>query len=87
MRIVLTCCSIALDTYNIPIKYDGMDDDVEWMSNGESKVMDAFDTDSTNRSLLAEVCLHLARRQENGSVERYDLIEEGLDTQALSSQR
>ena len=76
MQILLTCCSIALDssialdTYNVPVKYDGMEDDVEWMLNGETKIMDEFESLLTSvfhwslYSLLAEVCLHLANRLE-----------------------
>ena len=80
---ILTCCSVGVDYYNIPIKYNGMEDDVEWVLNGESKVVDEFENYIINQfslsisCLLAEVCLQLAKRVEIGSQKQRDLIEEG----------
>ena len=59
-------------------------DDVEWMLNGECKIVDGFETNMTNRfslsmySLLAEICLHLAKRVETGSEKQCNLIKDGL---------
>ena len=60
------------------------------MLNGETKVVDAFDTDATNRfslsvySLLAEACLQLTKRVEINSHTQRELIEEGLRYSALA---
>ena len=79
MKIVLTCCSsTATDKYNVPLKYGGMEDDIEWMLNGESKIMNDIDTLITNvfhwsfYSLRAEVCLHLAKRLDFGCGKQHE---------------
>lgn len=85
MRIVLACCSISVDCYNIPIKYNGMENDVKWVLNGESKVVDEFDNFLINQFSMSifclrteEDCLNLAKRVEDGSEEQLHLIEEGV---------
>ena len=93
MRMILACCSIGVDHYNIPIKYNGMEDDVEWVLNDESKVVDSFENYIINQfslsisCLLAEVCLQLAKRVEIGSQTQRDLIEEGCRYSALTESK
>ena len=85
MKVLLTCCSIGVDSFNIPIKYDYMEGGVEWMLNSETKLPDVFGTLFMNisswnfYSILAEVCLELAKRQENDNKKQNDLIK-GFDT-------
>ena len=70
-----------------------MEDDVEWVLNGESKFPDVFDTLFINisswsfYSLLAKVCLQLAKRVEIGSEKQHELIKEGLRCLALVDQK
>ena len=84
MKMLLICCSIAPDKYDVPAKYDGMEDDIKWMLNGETKIVDQYESLITYvfhwsfYSLLAEVCLHLAKRLEVGCAKQRDLIKEGI---------
>ena len=66
------------------MKYDGIEDDIEWMLNGEEKVSDWEDIiwqQQTNWSLfsmLSEVCLQLARHVIHSPMQQKVLVEEGL---------
>ena len=62
--------TVGIDQYNIPIKYNGIEEDIKWMLNDATKIAVEFDTFITNifslsfYSLLAEICLQLAKRVE-----------------------
>ena len=92
LTILLTCCSSAFDSCNIriPTKYDGIEDDITWVLNGEEKMLDMSDTILTRtlwwsfNSLIAEVCLHLAKRLDSGDDRQYALVEEGLRLSGLA---
>mmetsp|Transcript_3250 Transcript_3250/g.6129 ORF Transcript_3250/g.6129 Transcript_3250/m.6129 type:complete len:307 (-) Transcript_3250:52-972(-) len=89
VMILLQCCSSANYAEGKLVEYEGMDDDIAWILDGEEKVLDWTDTLYTNTinwnmfSLLADVCLHLARRV-GGEDQRRRLIEEGLRLSRLA---
>lgn len=86
MTIILTC-------YSNPEKYDGIEDDITWMLNGEAKFMDVADPAITHvvhwsfYSIFAEVCLHLAKRLNSADKRQSALVEEGLRLSGLGEEK
>ena len=91
LTMLLHCSSKAIDSQNIPAECDGIEDDIEWILNGEDKISgDQFDTYTTNvtfwsiYSLFAEVCLHLAIQLDEDDEKQRALIDEGLRLSGLA---
>ena len=90
LTILLKCSSKAIDSNKNPVEYDGIEDDVEWILNGEANFTDQFDSYITNLiswnvySLFAEVCLHLAKLLRVDDERQHALINEGLRFSSLA---
>ena len=88
LMILLTCCSYVYDdSGGCSIQgYDGIDDDIEWVLNGEEKINDWGDTvfiQTINWSpscILSEACLYLAKFLGSGGGEEKQraLLDEGI---------
>lgn len=100
LSIVLDCDSNASDTKNTPgmacdivrlLNEEG--NDIGWLLNGEEKIFDDFESSWTNTvnwsfySLLAESCLHIAKRLDGCEGQKKALIEEGLRVSSLAESK
>lgn len=91
--ILLRCLDSGSDPNIQSMKYEGMEEDVTWVLNGEEKISDWNDsmyrsrTDWSPFSLLAEVCLLLAKRVSKGHDQEKALIMEGLRLCTLTDKK
>jgi len=85
LMVLLTCCSTDIES-----DFLGMEDDIEWILNGEEKIVDWTDTVFTKHanwniySILAEACLCLAKRLDSGNEKQRALLEEGIRLSELA---
>ena len=83
LMILLTCCCTDIES-----DFLGMEDDNEWILNGEKKIVDWTDTVFTKtvnwsiHSILAEACL--AKRLDSGNEKQRALLEEGIRLSKLA---
>lgn len=89
LMILLTCSSTAVSSDDNNQEYDGMDDDISWVLNGEDKIDDWGDTVMMKTiswgptTILCEACLYLAKRLGSGEKHRA-LLEEGIRLSKLA---
>mmetsp|Transcript_5880 Transcript_5880/g.13409 ORF Transcript_5880/g.13409 Transcript_5880/m.13409 type:complete len:828 (-) Transcript_5880:174-2657(-) len=89
MVVLLKCRSLQYDS----VMYDEIEDDIAWMIDREEKIPDYWIRIITNTiswswySLLAEICLHLAKRPDTRHEQKTALIEEGLRLSGLAESK
>lgn len=86
LMILLSCCIHASDYDNDSkgVNYDGIDDDIDWVLNGEDKINEFGDTVMTKTiswsptNITAEACLYLSKSLGSGEEKQRALLEEGI---------
>jgi len=93
MTILLKCSTAetaANDTETSDGTYQGIEDDIEWILDKEMKLPDPVESSITNvqmwsfYSLIAEICLHLAKRLDSSHKQHSALVEEGIRLSQLA---